>query len=104
MNQGKIDIDVIALNKGIDYNRLLEYFGAIVISRLFCGLPQYMILPEQSLSEGRLRLHLLTTDGRSLLCFSGENEEECARSLFEAMEQSGLLTASKPSSSESQWN
>jgi len=32
MNQGKIDIDVIALNKGIDYNRLLEYFGAIVIS------------------------------------------------------------------------
>lgn len=103
MNQGKIDIDVIALNKGIDYNRLLEYFGAIVISRLFCGLPQYMILPEQSLSEGRLRLHLLTTDGRSLLSFSGENEEECARSLFEAIERSGLLAGRAPSAPAPSW-
>ena len=93
MHQGKIDIDVIALNRGIDYNRLLECFGAIVISRLFCGLQEYMILPEQPLAKGRLRLHLLTPGGRSLLCFSGENEEECARSLFEALEASGLLSA-----------
>lgn len=103
MNQGKIEIDVIAQNRDIDYNRLLECFGAIVISRLFCGLQEYMILPEQPLAKGRLRLHLLAPGGRSLLCFSGENEEECARSLFEAIERSGLLAARDPSASAPSW-
>ena len=103
MNQRKIEIDVIALNKGVDYNRLLECFGAIVISRLFSGLQEYMILPEQPLAKGDLRLQLLTPSGRSLLCFSGADEEECARSLFEAIERSGLLAARDPSVSEPSW-
>jgi hypothetical protein len=104
MRQGTIEIDTIAMNKGIDYNRLLECFGALVISRLFCGLPQYMILPELPPAGNRVCLQLLTSDGRSLLRFSGENEEECARSLFEAIEQCGLLPASNVAKTDAEWN
>lgn len=96
MHPPEIEIEQLGLPREIDYNRLLECFGALVISRLYHSLPEYLILAEPASSRERVCLQLLTTSGKTLLRFSGRNEEECARSLFDAFQQYGVLPAQGP--------
>lgn len=103
MHRPEIEIEPLGLPREIDYNRLLECFGALVISRLYHSLPEYLILAEPAPSRERVCLQLLTTNGKTLLRFSGRNEEECARSLFEALQQYGALPAQGPAEPGPSW-
>lgn len=103
MHRPEIEIEPLGLPREIDYNRLLECFGALVISRLYRSLPEYLILAEPAPSRERVCLQLLTTSGKTLLRFSGRNEEECARSLFEALQQYGVLPTQGPAEPGPSW-
>jgi hypothetical protein len=90
MSQPPADIEIRSESFLFDYNEMMQKFAALVLSRIYCALPEYQIVPDGNTLEGGFRLCVRTADGKRLLTFAGQNETACARDLLDRLEQAGL--------------